>query len=137
MPHLFHLMDDWINGLQRKHRSPTTIRAHNHAIHAFRAWWETQGVPADCDALDLGFLERYVLFLRDARRDPPLDHRTIHAYIGVIVRWLDWMESRGKFAGVVDTQRRCCPRDAPELIAQAEVDGRAAYPRSPSPPSLL
>lgn len=132
------LMAQWhqrfIESLRQKQRSPTTITGHDAAIRAFLHWFAEQSDSPPASSLSLDLFERYIAYLRDehiriqelhqgmapetgGRRS--LKHSTIHAYIGVLIRWLQWLINEGEPAFIAaDPGRTMGPRQLKDHLEQ-------------------
>lgn len=140
--------DLFVADLTDSRRSETTIRAHRATISAFLQWLAEEPELPSATVLSAAVFERYIEYLRDSRVSlhttrriaagqqaavQPLKTTTIHAYIGVLTRWLQWLKDEGELTAIVD--RRGRPLTPTQLTKRLErlidqLEPRAA-PRMP------
>jgi site-specific recombinase XerD len=99
-------VEKWLTSLNK---SPNTRRMHSHAINVFTSWLDTQATDAEIESLNVALLMDYVEFLQKERRDPPLGDNTIRSYIGVVLRWLQWLVDQQYLDGIQSEEGRLAP----------------------------
>lgn len=111
----------FIDDLHEQKRSATTIKAHDATIRAFLHWLAEQPDPPCAAALLAAVFDQYIEYLRDSRVAiqttrqitagkqatlRPLKNTTILAYVGVLIRWLQWLTDEGELAAIYDRRQR-------------------------------
>lgn len=128
---------------QHAHKSNETQEATQSALNAFIAWLDNRPESRAIETIDTLVLEQYVTYLR-AKRLPPkplskkerhLKETTIRAYIGVIVRWLDWLTNRGELLGIPDYEGRLVKPSYVRELLEAFLSKRQP-PVAPRMPDL-
>lgn len=113
-------IDAWLIHLEDSQRSDHTLAAHRYAMQLFEQWLDTRPEPIDSATLTVGLLTAYVQHLTsrpaahaDATtrtRSQRLKHSTIHRYIDILVRWLQYQIDEGQLQGIPKYGRRTQPR---------------------------
>lgn len=125
-------VEKWLTSLEIK--SLNTRRMHSHAINVFTSWLDTQAPGAGLDSLNVALLKDYVEFLQKERRDPPLGYNTIRSYIGVVVRWLQWLVDEQYLDGIPAEEGRVAPHAVRgQLYKIVDEDTPRDEPEQPTP----
>lgn len=102
-------IDEWLVHLEDKQQSEHTLAAQRYAMTLFEQWLDTRPECVDLDALTVALLMHYV---NDTKHRPPmhssdeldegprLKHSTIHRYIDILVRWLQYLVDEGILPGI-------------------------------------
>lgn len=107
---LKNTIDDWLIHLEDNQRSEHTLAAHRYAMTLFEQWLDAQPEPIQCESLTVALLVRYVNDLKSRPRAHAgaeqasaagrLKHTTIHRYIDILVRWLQYLIDDGVLPGI-------------------------------------
>lgn len=124
-------IDQWITDLRAAHQSPNTVANHHYAMRVFLRWLDAQPTKIDLDALSTPLLSAYVTQLTERR--PRLTQSTILAYIGVLVRWLEFLMNEGKLASIPNHRQQPVTVDRVRTLLERQVGKRpsAVAPRIP------
>lgn len=124
-------VDQWLTDLREAHQSPNTVANHEYAIRIFLRWLDTQPQQIDLDAISTTLLSDYVKYLVERR--PRLATSTIFAYIGVLVRWLEFLINEGKLIGIHNHRGQTVTSDRVRTLLERMVGKRqpAIAPRIP------
>lgn len=102
-------IDEWLIHLEDKQQSEHTVVAQRYAITLFEQWLDHRPEQIDVDSLTVALLINYV---NDTKHRPPthssdatddgqrLKHSTIHRYIDILVRWLQYLIDEGILPGI-------------------------------------
>ncbi|HEY0735479.1 MAG TPA: tyrosine-type recombinase/integrase [Herpetosiphonaceae bacterium] len=102
-------IDEWLVHLEDKQQSEHTLAAQRYAMTLFEQWLDTRSEPIDLSALTASLLMQYI---NDTKHRPPthstdatadgqrLKHSTIHRYIDILVRWLQYLIDEGMLPGI-------------------------------------
>lgn len=102
-------IDAWLMHLEDKQQSEHTLAAQRYAMTLFEQWLDARPEPIDLDTLTVALLMNYV---NDTKHRAPthspdetdagqrLKHSTIHRYIDILVRWLQYLIDEGILPGI-------------------------------------
>lgn len=107
---LKNAIDSWLIHLEDNQRSEHTLAAHRYAMTLFEQWLDAQPETIQCESLTVALLLRYVNDLKsrprahagldEASASQRLKHSTIHRYIDILVRWLQYLIDDGVLTGI-------------------------------------
>lgn len=128
---LIATIDQWITDLRAAHQSPNTVANHQYAMRIFLRWLDARADQIDLDQLTTLLLSAYITSLTERR--PRLTQSTIFAYIGVLVRWLEFLINEGKLAGIRNHRGQSVTPDRVRTLLERMVGKRqpAVAPRIP------
>jgi site-specific recombinase XerD len=97
---LIQTIEQWITDLREANQSPQTVANHQYGMQSFVRWLDSLPEAIEVSQLTTTLLSNYVKYLLERR--PRLRDSTIFAYIGVLVRWLDFLINDGKIPGIAN-----------------------------------
>lgn len=102
-------IDEWLIHLEDKQQSEHTLAAQRYAMTVFEQWLDARPEIIDLPSLTVALLINYV---NDTKQRPPtyvvaqandgsrLKHSTIHRYIDILARWLQYLVDEGILPGI-------------------------------------
>jgi site-specific recombinase XerD len=102
-------IDEWLIHLEDRQQSEHTLAAQRYAMGVFEQWLDSRTELIDLPSLTVALLINYV---NDTKQRPPsyssaddrggerLKHSTIHRYIDILVRWLQYLVDEGVLSGI-------------------------------------